>query len=821
MSTLLHNLRFAARSLIKRPGFAAIAIATLALGVGVNTAIFSVVDGVLLKPLPFDEADRLVHILEASPPEFPAMSVAYPNFLDWQERAHTFEDIAAHRFDDLNLTEMGTPELMRVAQVSANLFRMLRVEPALGRSFTADEDHPGGAKVTVLSDALWRDRFGAESSAVGATLILDGEPYEVIGIMPPGFSYPISSAPPRLYLPIGHFASDWLESRGDHPGIQATARLAEGVSFEQAKVELEGIAEALATEYPDSNTGNTVATAPLQARLTRRIKPALMVLSGAVLLVMLIACVNVANLLLVRAAGRGPEIAVRSAIGAGRGSLVRQLITESVLLAMVGGIAGIGLAYVVLELMLAYLGLNLPAYSQVTIHGRVLLLSFLGATATGFLFGLAPALHTVGQGLASRLRAGARASDGTKGRRLRSTLVVVEVALALVLLIGAGLFLSSFGALLDADPGFDADHALTVELALSERARPTPAQQSAFFDQALERIRNLPGVVAASHSLPLLGGWQSSINIEGRPVRKPGEGISTEVFRVDSEIFAALGLRHRSGRLLTSGDRAGATRVAVIDERFAETIWPGEDPIGRRFLFGRPDKPRTEPDGAGGEREIPLEERWIEVVGVVAHVKSYGVDEDSMMQAYLPMAQDVVPFTSLVVRTQGDPYPLRAAIEHEIGALDPNQPIGTVESLADMVGANYAPARVAAFLLTAFAVLATALAALGIYGVMAYAASQRRHEIGIRMALGADRASVLRLLVRQGMRLAVLGLVFGLGAAILLGPAIQSQLFGVSPREPKVLGGFPLLLAILALLACVFPAWQAARANVVAALRSE
>ncbi len=821
MITLLDDLRFGARSLVKRPGFAVVAIATLALGIGVNTAIFSVVDGVLLRPVPFDQSEQLIHVVESSPPEFPSMSVAYPNYLDWRDRNHTFSDLAAHRFVDLNLTDMGTPELLRAAQVSANLFGMLRAEPAFGRTFSAAEDEPGGPKVAVLSDALWHARFAGEPSAIGKTLMLDGEPYEVIGVMPPEFSYPVSSAPPRLWLPIGHFSAEWLEERGDHPGIQATGRRADGASFEQAQKNLVSIAAALAKEYPDTNTGNSVAVAPLQDRLTRRIKPALVVLSGAVLFVMLIACVNVANLLLVRAAGRGPEMAIRSAIGAGRLRLVRQLITESVLLAIIGGLAGVGLAYAVLELMLAHLDLNLPAYSRVTIDGRVLLFALCCASVTGFLFGLAPALHTVGMGLASRLRDGGRATVGTKSRRLRNGLVVAEIALALVLLVGASLFVRSFGELIHAEAGFDVQNVLNVELSLSVQARTTSEEQTAFFAQALERIRALPGVVAASQTLPLLGGWQSGINMEGQPIRKPGEGISTEIFRVDPDLFSVLGIKRHSGRLFTEADRSGATKVAVVDQRFADTIWPGEDPLGRRFLFGRPDEEEIERDGKGGERIIPLAERWIEVVGVVNHVKSYGVDADSMIQAYIPASQDTIAATNLVIRTQGNPYLFRAAVEAEILALDPNQPVGASESLADLVGDNYAATRIAAVLLAAFAVLATLLAALGIYGVMAYTASQRRHEIGIRMALGADRGSVVQLLVRQGMRVAAIGLAIGMVAVFVLSPALQAQLFGVSAREPSILAVVAGLLALVALGACVVPARRASRVHPITALRSE
>ena len=821
MSTLLHDVRFGVRSLLKRPGFAAVAVATLALGIGVNAAIFSVVDGVLLRPLPFDDPDQLVHILESSPPEFPAMSVAYPNFLDWRERNTTLDDLAAHRFTDLNLTGRGTPEQVRVAQVSANLFGMLRVEPAVGRTFSADEDQPDGPKVAVLSHGLWQSRFAGTSSAIGETLVLDGESYEVIGVMPPGFSYPLSAAPARLWLPIGHFAADWLETRGSHPGIQATARMKDAASFEQAQQDLLAIAAALAEEYPDTNTGNSVAVSTLQDRLTRRIKPALMVLSVAVLLVMSIACVNVANLLLVRAASRGPEMALRSAIGAGRLRLLRQLITESVLLAVVGGLAGIALAVVVLKLMVAHLDLNLPVYSSVAINGRVLLFALFCATATGFLFGLAPALHTVSAGLASRLRDGSRNTVSKTSRRLRNGLVIVEVSLALVLLVGAGLFLRSFDSLINADAGFDPRNVLTVQLSLSDQALPTDDEQNAFYQQALERIRALPGVVAASQSLPLLGGWQSTINMEGQPTRPPGEGISTEVFRVDHEVFRTLGLRHRMGRLFTAADHADAPRVAVIDEQFANTIWPDLDPVGRRFLFGRAEDEVTEAMEDGSERVVDLAERWIEVVGVVAHVKSYGVDRDSMIQAYLPSPQSVIGVTNLVIKTQSDPYQLRAAIEGEILALDPNQPIGAAESLADQVGDSYTATRVAAVLLGAFSLLATVLAALGIYGVMAYAASQRRHEIGIRMALGADKRSVLHLLVGQGMAIASMGLALGLAAILVLGPLVRSQLFGVSPRDPGILMVVPLLLASIALLACVLPARRAAETNPITALRAE
>lgn len=820
--TILDDLRFAFRSLIKRPGFAAIAIATLALGIGVNAAIFSLVDGVLLRPLPFERSDQLVHVLESAPPRFPFMSVSYPNFLDWRERNQTFSDLAAHRFDAYTLTEAGTPELVRTAQVSANLFAMLRVEPILGRTFTEDEDLPGTPKVAVMSHALWQERFGGEASALGENLLLDGEPYEIIGVMPASFSYPFSSNPAKVWLPIGHFSADWLEARGNHPGINATGRIADGFSYEQAKADLESIAAALATEYPESNTGSTVATARLQDRYTTDIKPALAVLSGAVVLVLLVACVNVANLLLVRAAGRGAEMAVRSAIGAGRRRLLRQLITESVLLGVIGGLVGVGLAFVALKAMIVFVDLDLPVYSHVQIDLRVMAFAFGMAILTGFLFGLAPALHIAGGNMVGKLRDAGRATVGTKGRRLRGGLVIAEVALALVLLIGSGLFLRSFAELWRADPGFDAENVLIVDIGLNEKSHSEPEQQHAYFTRAMERIRALPGVVTAGHSLPLLGGWQSTINMEGQAVRAPGDRISTEVYRVDHGLFEALGLRHLTGRLFTAADRDGSTKVAVVDERFANTVWPGEDPIGKRFLFGDPESEHTETDDEGNERVIPLEARWIEVVGTVAHVKSYGVNEDSRIQAYLPSAQQPMAWASLVIRTQGDPNLLRPAVESELLAIDPNQPLGNVETLVDYYAADYyAPNRVAATLLGAFALLATVLAALGIYGVMAYAASQRRHEIGIRMALGANRGSVLRLLVSQGMRLALIGLAIGLLATLVLGPLIDSQLFEVSPREPSILGVFPVLLALVALFACAIPARQASRANPVASLRSD
>ncbi|HEX9732268.1 MAG TPA: ABC transporter permease [Thermoanaerobaculia bacterium] len=807
MTTLLRDFRFGLRLLVKRPVFSLVAALTLALGIGANSAIFSVVKGVLLDTLPFDEPEELVFMTERSE-SFGEMSTSYPNFLDWRARNRVFEHVAAHRSDGYNLTGDGPPELVTAIHASANLFQLLGVDPARGRHFTAEEDQVGGPKVAILTYGLWQRRFGGREDAVGSTLLLDGEPYEVVGVMPRGFLYPIYYRDAELWLPIGHFAADWLEHRGNHPGIYVTARLKDGVDMASAEADMQRVAAELEAQYPDSNTKATVSFFPLQKRMVRNVRPMLMVLLASVAAVLLIACVNVANLLLARGAGRAQEMAVRGALGAGRWRIGRQLLAESVTLALAGGVLGIGVAFASLKGLLAVLELErLPTYGLVAIDGRVLAFTAVVALATGLVFGLVPALQATRSEFVQALKDGSKGSRGPDRHRVQSGLVVAEVALALVLLIGAVLFLRSFSRLLAADPGFDAESVLTFQVTLPEAGYPEEAQQAAFFEQTLERIHGLPGVLSAATTLPLLGGWQSSYVAEGQEPLPPGQGRHTEVMRVTPRYFETMGLRLLRGRTLTSEDHADSRRVAVVDERFAEAMWPGEDAIGKRVKFGRDPADEENP--------------WMEVVGVVNHVKSYGVNEESRVQLYQPMVQGPLPFATVVVKTAVPPRQLVDGVEAQIQALDAAQPIADVMTMEERLAQNVASERLAAVLLGAFAALALVLSAIGIYGVIAYSVAQRRREIGIRMALGARSADVLRLVLGQGLLLVLLGVAAGMGLVILLSPLVASQLYGISPRDPSTLFTLPFVLTLVALAACALPARRASRVQPMLALHYE
>ncbi len=806
MRTILRDFRFGLRLLAKRPTFTFVAALTLALGIGANTAIFSVVKGVLLDTLPFEDAEELVFMTEESV-SFGTMSTSYPNFLDWRDRNRVFESVAAHRSDGYNLTGGTRPELIGAIHASANLFHLLRVDPILGRHFSAEEDQPGGPKVTILTHGLWQRHFGGRDDAIGESLMLDGEPHEVVGVMPQGFLYPIYYRDAELWLPIGHFAADWLESRGDHPGIYVTARLAPGVTFDVARADTERIAAELAAEYPDSNTGASIVFAPLQERMVRRVKPALLVLAGSVALVLLIACVNVANLLLARGAGRQQEMAVRGALGASRWQMARQLLAESVLLSLVGGVAGIGVAFLGLAgLMRLIDAADLPSYGRITIDARVLLFTLGVSVATGILFGLVPAFQTARADFVGAMKDGAKGSSGPDRHRIQNFLVVAEVALALVLLIGAVLFLRSFSRLITADPGVDVENVLTFQITLPEAVYPEEEQHRVFFGQMLERIESLPGVRSAATTLPLLGGWQRSFLIEGREPWPPGEEPHTEAMRVSPRYFEVMGLDLLRGRLFDAQDRVDGLPAVIVDKRFAEDMWPGEEAVGKRVKFG------TDPAN---------DNPWMEVVGVVNHVKSYGVNEDSRIQLYQLASQAPLPFATAVIKTHSDPRLLVDAVEAEIRALDANQPIADVSTMEERLAENVAADRVSAVLLGVFASLAMVLSVTGIYGVIAYSVAQRQREIGIRMALGARSNDVARLVIGQGLRLVLVGVALGLALTILAAPLIASQLYGISPRDPSTLFVLPLALMLVALAACALPARRASRVEPMLALHYE
>lgn len=814
MRHIFKDIRFALRLMLRNPGFTLVTALILALGIGLNTAIFSLVHAVLLAPLPFEGANQLLFMSERST-NFGSMSVSYPNFLDYQERQTVFTEIAAHRWEEHNLTGGDGPaEQVDGVHVSASLFPLLRVEPFLGRVFTRDEDQPGAPNLAVLSHNFWRRRLGADPDVVGQTLTLDGEPYEIIGVMPKGFVYPYQREP-DLWTSLGRYAgtSESFMNRGNHPGITCTARLAPGVTLAQAQASMDAISAALEQDFPNTNTSVSTLSTPLQARLTRNMRPALLVLGSAVLLVLLIAAVNVANLHLARSTARAGEMAIRSALGAGRWRVFRQLLTESVMMALLGGALGLGLAYASLQGLLAILDPSMiPGFVKIELNQPVLLFTLGVSAAAGIFFGIAPALQLAKGDTADKLKDGARGSGGKPRQRLRGAFVVAEVALAMLLLVEALLFIKSFDHLTSSDPGFDASNLLVFEIGLPPAEYPEDEQQTLFYRQLRERLKSLPGVARVSHSLPLLGGWQSSVTGEGLPLPPMGDTPSTEIQRVGPDYFETVGLRLVKGRFLNEEDRSGGLQVAVVDEEFVETFWPGEEPLGKRWRFGRPD--------ADHEDDAP-EDPWIEIVGVVNHVKTYGVHEESRMQAYLPAAQSQIAYANFLLKTSGDPRSLVPLLQREVSALDPNVPVASVRTMEEHLGRRVIPQRLAATLLTLFAGLAVLLAALGIYGVMTYSVSQRRREVGIRMALGAGNRDVLRLLLGQGLRLAALGIVIGGSLVVLAAPLVASQLFGVDTRSPVFLGATAVALTTVAFLACLIPAVKALRVNLAATLRYE
>ena len=818
----MNDLRYAVRILAKSPAFTAVAVLTLALGIGANTAIFSVVNAVLLRPLPYPESERLVWLSERSP-NFPTMSVSYPNFSDWRSQQQVFEEIGVYNWGNYNLTGKGQPSRLTGVRISADALAALRARSAVGRIFSNDEDKPGAPSVVVLSHALWRERFGGDANIVNQSITLDGRPYTVIGVMPAGFAFPNRT---DLWLPVGPLSSEesW-KSRGNHPGLFGVARLKPGVTLEQARAGMETIAVRLDQQYPDSNKNNRIRVEPLLDDYVRNVRPALWSLLGAVALVLLIACANVANLLLARGAARQKELAVRAALGAGRRRIVRQLLTESVLLAVVGGAFGLLLAWGGVRLILAMSGDAIPRAAEVGLDSVVLAFTAGVALLTGILFGLAPAWQASRPELHDTLKDTARGTTGGRAR-LRQGLVVAEVALTLVMLAGAGLLLRSFHRLQHVNPGFSHERVLSFRLDLPEKKYETEDSQIGFYQSLIERLRVLPGVQAVSVTsrLPLGGNdWQTSFVIEGRPEPPPHERPSMEVHLVSPDYFLTMGIPLLRGRAFSDQDDRGHLRgrdlgglskgqhwmsglsAIVVDEEFARRHWPNEDAIGKRVRL---------PWGEKG----PL----LSVVGVVGRVKLDRLNEEGgFVQAYLPFLQAPSQGMAVVMKTTLAPETLITAAREQVRALDPEQPIYDLRTLAEMRDRSIAPQRLNLTLLGIFAGIGLALALIGLYGVLAYAVAQRRREIGVRMALGAQRADVLQLVVGHGMRLVLAGLGIGLIGALALTRLLRALLFGVGPTDPVTFAATPLVLALTALLACWLPAARASKVDPMEALRYE
>src|SRR5215213_4580045 len=810
MRTLLQDIKFGSRALAKNPGFTAVAVLALALGVGANSAIFSVVNATLLNPLPFPEEGQLLRLGEGArggaQPE--RGSVSYPDYKDVQAQTRTLAHVSAFLNSGAMLTGEGfDQERVYGADVSPEYFDVLGVRPELGRVFTAEEDRPNSG-VVVISHSLWQRRFGGRADVLGQQLRMRNAPATVIGVMPSGFEYPFRADRQDFWEPLNDRPLPDREQRDSH-GYRVIARMKPGVTIEQANAELDTISRRLEQQYPDSNATVFVAAASMHEEMTRDVRPALLILLGAVGLVLLIACANVANLLLARAAGRQKEIAIRTALGASRWRVVRQLLVESLLLALAGGAAGLLLGWWGLDLMKGLLPAGFPRAADIGVDPRVLAFTLLVSCATGVLFGLAPALQFTKPDVHAALKESARGSTaGGRSGRLRGLLIVSEVALSLVLLAGAGLLFRSLMRLQSVELGFRPQRVLTFRLTPSGSNFREDAQYSAFFRDVAERVRNIPGVEAVGviNTLPLAKGPTTGFRVEGRPASRPDQWPSVNYRSVSPEYFRAVGVSLLRGRAPDERDSPASPPVLVVNEALARRDFPGEDPVGKRISFGvRP----------GGE---PY---WFQIVGVVADVRSMEVQTEPPAEIYTSYLQDPFAGMSYVVRSTVEPESLAPAVREAVRSVDRAQPVAEFRTLENLVGEAVAEPRLNSILLGLFAGLALALAAAGIYGVMSYAVTQRTHEIGIRIALGAQGRDVLRFVVGQGMALAAAGVGLGLVASFAVTRLMSGLLYGVSPSDPATLAFVSLTLLSVALAACIVPARRAMKVDPMVALRHE
>lgn len=802
METLLRDIRYGVRSLLKRPGFTAIALIALALGIGANTAIFSLVNAVLLRPLPFAEPERLVWMWGNIRNGGNRASVSPLDFLDYRKQNTTFEEFAA-TFSvplALNLTGNGEPERLTAAGVTGNYFQALGAKPALGRTFLLENEKPGSDQVAVLSYGLWQKRFGGDAGIVNKTVILDGKTCAVIGVMPQNFSFPQSA---ELWVPINFDISPGMKQRKAH-FLRPIGKLKAGVTLAQAQADTDAIARRLEEQYPDTNTGWNLRLVSLREQLVGNTRPTLFILFGAVGFVLLIACANVANLLLVRAAGRQKEIALRTALGAGRFRIARQMITESVLLALAGGTLGTLLAIWGVDLLVTLSAVSIPPTAQVRIDATVLGFTLLISVFTGVLFGLAPALRTMKLNLSESLKEGGRSgSEGAQHNRTRSVLVVLESAVAVVLLIGAGLLIRSLIQLQDVSPGFDAHNVLTMRLDLPEQKYSQPDKSANFFSQLESRVGGLPGVesVGLVSELPLTGQPNDMpYTVEGRPPVSIDQAFDDDFRRVNRQYFGAMRIPLLRGRNFTEQEVRQSAKVVIISDLLARQVFPNEEPLGKRLVMS-----------FGNEA--------FEIIGIVGDVRHRALESKPFAAMYLPTYE--TGWMNVVIRTKADPTSLAAAVRKEVQGIDPDQPVADVKTMEDWLGTAVAGPRYRTTLLALFALVALVLASTGIYGVMSYSVSQRTHEIGVRMALGARQLDVLKLVVRQGMTLVVVGVGLGLLGAFALTRVMSTLLFGVTARDPVTFVAVAALLTLVAFVACYLPARRATRVDPLVALRYE
>jgi putative ABC transport system permease protein len=809
LETLWQDLRYGLRMLLKNPGFTLVAVVALALGIGANTAIFSVVNSLLLRPLPFEQPDSLVQVWETIPQRGRLeVQASFPNFADWRDQNHVFEQMVAYSAWSFNLTGSAEPERIRSAIVSPAFFSTLGIKPILGRTLLPDEDQPGKDLSVVISRRLWQRRFNSDPNVVGKTVDLNGESFTMVGVIAQVADLPGLSADTELWAPVSQGFG--LTERRAHY-LKVIARLKPGVGREQAQAEMSQIAAALSRQYPEANADRGLRIVPLQEQVVGNVRPALLVLLGAVVFVLLIASTNVANMLLARAVGRQREIAIRTALGAGRWRLVRQLLTESLLLTFAGGALGLLLALWGVDLLVAYGPSDLPRMKEVTVDGRVLAFTFVVSLLVGLVFGLMPALQSSRPELNETLKEGGRSATGGAGqRRVRSLLVVIEVTLSLVLLIGAGLLLKSFFRLRAVNPGFNPQGVLTMQLDLSGPNYQKGSQLISFHDQLLDRVKALPGVEAAAttSSVPIAPDAEFArlgFAIEGQtpdPADRPVafyNGVSPDYFRT-------MQIPVLRGRAFDEHDVRGSQGVAIVNETLARRYFPGEDPVGRRMTLND---------------DNPKEEDWATIIAVVKDTKPRELAGEPVAEMYMPYAQQPEPGMALMLRTTGRPDAVAAAVRREVLALDPGQPVYSVRTLPAVMSEAVATPRFRTFLLGVFAALALVLAVVGIYGVMSYAVTQRTHEFGIRMALGAQGKDVLKLVVGHGMALALVGVLIGLAASFALTRVLAGLLYGVTPTDPVTFACVSLLLVAVALAACLIPARRAAKVDPMVALRYE
>jgi putative ABC transport system permease protein len=798
------DLRYALRTLGKTPSFTAIAIICLALGIGVNATIFSCVNALLLRPFPYRDPQNLVAIRDENPKKgWTGNSITYPNFVDWRAEAKSLAGAGAYTGRAYNVAVGDEPEYVQGAGVSASMFRVLGVRPVLGRDFREEEDRVGAEKVALIGHGLWQRRFAGDTKIIGRQLKLNDENYTVIGVMPEKFAFPEVA---QIWTPLSF---DPTKFRGNH-SLEAIARLKPGVSRAQAQSELVAIARRLELQYPESNTGWTVSVATLnEAELGPEVKSVVLIMMGAVTFVLMIACANVANLLLARTAERGKEIAIRTALGAGRARIVRQLLTESVLLAGAGGVLGIAVAHWGLKLIVANIPVTLPFWMEFNIDPTVLAFTMAVALGTGIIFGLAPALQASNPNLNETLRESGRGtSAGRRRQRTRSALVVTEVALSMVLLVGATLMIRSFLGLQQVDPGFDRRGVLALRMFLGGSAYDSLYQRRAFFERVLPRVRELPGVeaVSAVNNAPLSGSNNSSsFVVEGQTVAL-GDEPNAAWRSITPQYLATLKVPLRKGRMFTEQELADSAKVAVVNETMVQRFWPNEEPIGKRLRFGTAND--TNPE-------------WYQVIGVAADVKQRRLNAKPENQFYIPYTQAAYRGMSLLVRTTAEPSRSTDAVLRAIHSVDPNLPAYNVMTMDAMYRQSFWQPRLYGMMFGSFAFIALVLAAVGVYGVISYSVVQRTQEIGVRVALGAQTMDVLRLIVSHGMLLAGIGVGIGILGALGITRLLTSLLFGVTATDPLTFVAIPLLVAAIAFVASVVPARRAARVDPVVALRND